>query len=420
VARNIDQLSVKGVANEKKPGRHADGGNLYLVVSPLPANADAKAKPSKRWLFMYKWGGKQKEMGLGSTNAVTLARARELAANCRAMLAENTDPIEARRAEAAKADAGHTFGEVAKQLHAAREDGWKNTKYTTQWMTSLEVYCAPIWSKRVEAVTVADILAILQPIWTTKAETAGRTRGRIEAVLDAARARGLIPEDRANPARWRGHLSHLLPKKQKLQRGHHAAMPFGELPGFIETLRQRPATAASCLEFAILTAARSGEAIGARWNEIDFAAKVWTVPGGIKGRMKSKKEHRVPLSDRCVVILRTLEPLKAAPDGFVFPGQKAGRPLSSMALEMLLRRMAVPVTPHGFRSSFRDWCGEATSFPREVAEAALAHPVGNSVELAYRRGDALEKRRQLMQAWADYCNGATLGNVVPLKRVAWE
>ena len=258
-----------------------------------------------------------------------------------------------------------------------------------------------------------DVLGILQPIWTKKAETASRIRGRIEAVIDAARARGLISQDRANPARWRGHLSHLLPKRQRLQRGHHAALPYTDMPAFVEKLRTRPAVSASCLELAILTAARSAEALGMRWPEVDLKAKVWTVPAA---RMKASKEHRVPLSDRCIEILEAMAKLKGTDDGYVFPGRDRGKPLSVMSLEMLLRRMKVPVTVHGFRSSFRDWCGECTAFPREIAEAALAHAVGNAVELAYRRGDALEKRRALMQAWADYCGAVQAANVVPMRK----
>ena len=254
------------------------------------------------------------------------------------------------------------------------------------------------------------MLAILQPIWTVKAETASRTRGRIEAVIDAARARGLIDKDRANPARWKGHLSHWLGKRLKLQRGHHAALPYAQIAEFMVDLRQREAMAALCLEFLVLTATRSGEAMKATWGEIDLDAKLWVIP---RGRMKGNREHRVPLSDRCVEILRKLEPLKAGPDSFVFPGTKVGKPLSVMALEMLLRRMKMPVTVHGFRSTFRDWAGDNTSFPREIVEEALAHQVGSEVERAYRRGDAIEKRRQLMTAWADYCAGAS--NVVALR-----
>ena len=411
MARSINRLSARTVETVTKPGRHGDGGNLFLIVDRPKPDAPPGAKPAKRWVFLYRWNKRLREMGLGSLNAVPLVRARELAAQARGLLAEGKDPIEIRRIEQAK-DAGRTFGEGARQRHEAKEGAWKNDKYTTQWLTALETYAEPIWDKPVDAVAVADILAILQPIWTIKAETASRVRGRIEAVLDAARARGMIAHDRANPARWRGHLSHLLPKRQRLQRGHHAALPYVEIAAFMARLRQRQAIAGLCLEFTILTAARSGEALRAVWTEIDMAGEIWTVP---KERMKASKEHRVPLSSRSMEILRELEQIKQTPDGFVFPGQKPGRPLSVMALEMLLRRMKVAVTVHGFRSTFRDWCGECTVFPREIAESALAHQVGNEVERAYRRADALEKRRQLMQAWADFCADAKVGNVVPIR-----
>ncbi len=412
MARSINRLSDRTVKSMAKPGRHGDGGNLFLIVDPIRENAEPGTKPAKRWAFIFRWNGKLKEMGLGSLQAVSLAEARQLAGEYRAMLVKNLNPIEVRRADQRKQSAGRSFGEIAKQLHEARKGSWKNKKFETQWLTSLEHYCDPIWSKPVETIDTDDVLSILQPIWTAKAETASRTRGRIEAVLDAARARGLISKDRANPARWRGHLSHLLAKRQKLQRGHHAALPYREIATFIAQLREREAMAAMCLEFAVLTAARSGEAMGARWSEIDFDAKLWVIP---RERMKANKAHRVPLTDRCIAILRQLEPLKAGPESYVFPGTKVDKPLSVMALEMLLRRMKLPVTVHGFRSTFRDWAGDCTTFPREVVEEALAHQVGSEVERAYRRSDAIEKRRQLMQAWADYCEGAS--NVVPLRAI---
>ena len=415
MARSINRLTDRTVKSITKAGRHADGGNLFLIVDPATAGAVGKAekKPAKRWAFIFRWDGKLKEMGLGSLNAVSLATARELAGEYRGLLAANRNPIEVRRDEQKKLSAGRTFGEIAKQVHEARKDGWKNKKFVAQWLTSLEAYCGSIWGKPVETIGTDDVLAILQPIWTAKAETAGRTRARIETVLDAARARDLILKDRANPARWRGHLSHLLPKRQRLQRGHHAALPYAEIAEFMAKLRQREAMAALCLEFTILTGVRSGEAMKLPWAEIDLKAKVWTIPAP---RMKGNEVHRVPLSDRCIAILQQLEPMKSGPDSYVFPGTKPGKPLSVMALEMLLRRMKVAVTVHGFRSTFRDWAGDCTSFPREIVEAALAHRVGNEVELAYRRSDAIEKRRLLMQAWADTCAGVKLDNVLPMRK----
>jgi integrase len=413
MARTINRLSDRTVRTVATPGLHADGGNLFLVVDPAGQKADGtKAKPAKRWAFVFQWDGKRREMGLGGLNSVTLAAARETAAECRAMLAKNINPMDARRAEQRKQAAGRTFGEVAKELHEARKAGFRNKKSETQWLTALETYAMPIWDKPVEKIGTDDVLAILQPVWTAKSETAARVRGRIEAVLDAARARGLIDRDRANPARWKGHLSHLLPKRQKLQRGHHAALPYGKVAEFMTALRQREAMAGLCLEFTVLTAVRSGEGMLATWGEIDLDAALWIIP---RERMKRNREHRVPLSDRCIEILRKLKPLKSGPDSFVFPGTKPGKPLSVMALEMLLRRMKVPVTVHGFRSTFRDWAGDCTTFPREIVEEALAHQVGSEVERAYRRGDAIEKRRQLMTAWAEFCAGAS--NVVSIRSI---
>jgi integrase len=262
----------------------------------------------------------------------------------------------------------------------------------------------------VDEIDTAAILDVLKSLWTAKPETASRLRGRIEAVLDAAKAQGHRSGE--NPAAWRGHLAHLLAKRTVLSRGHHAALPYADLPAFMAELRDRDAMAALALEFCILTATRSGEVLGAEWAEIDLTAKVWTIPAA---RMKAAREHRVPLSDRAHAILAKLAEAKTS--AFVFPGQRAGKPLSNMAMEMVLRRMKRDaVTVHGFRSAFRDWAGNETSFPREIAEAALAHVVGDKAEQAYRRGDALEKRRALMSAWASHCETAPAGNVVTLKK----
>jgi integrase len=266
-----------------------------------------------------------------------------------------------------------------------------------------------LWALPVDKVALEHVLAILQPIWESKSVTASRLRGRIEAVLDYAKVRGL--REGENPARWRGHLDKLLSKSKKLARGHHPAMPYAEVPAFVQSLRGRDGMAAIVLEFLILTAARSGEARGARWDEIDFAAKVWTVPGV---RMKAGCEHRVPLSGRALAILEGLA--EARIGEFVFPGQRCIRPISASALDELLQRMNIrDATPHGFRSAFRDWAGDCTHFPREICEAALAHVAGDETERAYRRGDALEKRRQLMEAWAQFCTADTGGTILKLK-----
>jgi integrase len=275
---------------------------------------------------------------------------------------------------------------------------------------TLERYAAPIRQTRVSEVETGDVLGVLKHLWQSRPETASRLRGRIERVLDYAKAHGWRTGE--NPALWRGHLQNVLPARQKLTRGHHAAMPYRDVPGLMGELRGKRAMAARALEFLILTAARAGEVFGATWDELDLEKGLWTIPGN---RMKAGKEHRVPLSERALAVVSDLN--EARVSDYVFPGQKPGRPLSSMAFDMLMRRMKVDAyTAHGFRSAFRDWAGDCTSFPREVAEAALAHKVGDSVELAYRRGDALEKRRALMQAWADHCLNAIGVKVVSMVR----
>jgi integrase len=324
------------------------------------------------------------------------------------MLAAGQNPIDASR----PAKVGRpTFGQVADDFLAAKQTEWRNAKHRAQWEMTLRRYCMPLRSRPVDMIDTAAVLEVLQAIWGRVPETASRLRGRIETILDAARARGLIGHHEANPARWRGHLDKLLPKRQKLTRGHHAAMPFADVPQFVTDLRQRDALAALALEFTILTAARTSETLGARWDEINFEHRIWTVPAV---RMKGGRAHRVPLSGRALAILTALDTARTGE--YVFPGQRPDKPLSGMAMEMMLRRMKLDgVTVHGFRSSFRDWCGEVSTFPREVAEAALAHVAGDQTERAYRRGDALEKRRALMEAWAAYCEPKSY-NVVSISR----
>jgi integrase len=378
-----------------KTGKYSDGGNLYLIVSETGA---------RKWVLRFTWRGRAKEMGLGSAASVPLTDAREKAASARRQISQGLNPIEER-----KRDGGiPTFGEMADDVREALSAGFRNEKHKAQWKSTLETYAAPLRVKPVDTIATDDVLAVLKPIWATKAETASRVRGRIEKVLDAAKAKGF--REGENPARWRGHLDHLLPRPSKLARGHHAAMPYEDVAAFIGELRKREATSALVLELCILTAARSGEILGMRWSEIDFDKKVWTVPAS---RMKAGREHRVPLSPRAAAILRRLEKLKAA--DFVFSGQKRDKPLSNMAMEMVLRRMKIQdATVHGFRSSFRDWAGNISSFPREIVETALAHVIGDKAEQAYRRSDALEKRRKLMEAWAAYCEPKASGNVVPI------
>ena len=379
-----------------KPGKYSDGGNLYLIVSETGA---------RKWVLRFTWRGRAKEMGLGSAASVPLTDAREKAASARRRIAQGLNPIDER-----KRDGGiPTFGEMAADVRETLSAGFRNEKHKAQWKSTLEPYAAPLRAKPVDTIATDDVLAVLKPIWTTKAETASRVRGRIEKVLDAAKAKGF--REGENPARWRGHLDHLLPKPSKLARGHHPAMPYEEVASFVAELRKREASAALALELCILTAARSGEILGMRWPEIDFDKKIWAVPAD---RMKAGREHRVPLSPRAVAILRKLEKVKTGE--FVFAGQARNKPLSNMAMEMVLRRMKTQdATVHGFRSSFRDWAGNVSNFPREIVETALAHVIGDKAEQAYRRSDALEKRRKLMEAWASYCEPKARGNVVSLR-----
>jgi integrase len=381
-----------------KPGIYLDGQGLRLIVG---------ATGSRKWVFRFMRRGRSQEMGLGGAN-VSLAMARERAADARKMIVAGQNPIDgARLAKVGRP----TFGQVADDFLAAKQSEWRNAKHRAQWEMTLQRYAAPLRSRPVDEIDTTAVLEVLQPVWTSTPETASRLRGRIETVLDAARARGLIGQHEANPARWRGHLDKLLPKRQKLTRGHHAAMPFSDVPQFVASLRKRDAMAALALEFTILTAARTNEALGARWDEIDFKQGVWTVPAG---RMKGGRVHRVALSGRALSVLKKLDAARTGE--YVFPGGRPGKPLSGMAMEMILRRMKTDnVTVHGFRSSFRDWCGEVSTFPREVAEAALAHVSGDQTERAYRRGDALEKRHALMEAWASYCEIKS-GNVVSIAR----
>lgn len=367
-----------------KPGKYGDGGNLYLLVSK---------KGTKKWVLRFTFRGKAKEMGLGSATNVPLADAREKAASARRKIALGLNPIEERKREGGIP----TFGELADDVRKSLSAGFRNEKHKAQWKSTLETYARPLHDKAVDIITTDDVVNVLKPIWTMKAETASRLRGRIEKVLDAAKAKGF--RNGENPARWRGHLDHLLPRISKLSRGHHAAMPYEEVSNFIAKLRTREATAALALELCILTAARSGEILGMRWSEVDFDNKLWLVPAN---RMKAGREHRVPLSSAAMAILRQMESVKMG--DFVFPGRAPSKPLSNMAMEMMLRRMKIDcATVHGFRSSFRDWAGNVSNFPRELIEAALAHAIGDKAERAYRRSDALEKRRVLMNEWAAYC-----------------
>lgn len=388
----LTPLTVKNA----KPGRHADGAGLHLLVKPTGARS---------WVYRFMLNGKSRDVGLGAAGqgGMSLADARDEAAALRLKVKAGIDPLEERDrvaaqtladAQAAKV-AGTTFKVAASAYIAANEESWRNPKHRQQWRNTLDTYVYPvIGDLPVAEVETAHVLTILEPIWKGKAETASRIRGRIEAVLDSAKARGYRQGE--NPARWRGHLAQILPARTRLSRGHHKALPYEEIPAFVRALRKREAVAALALEFTILTAARSGEVLGATWAEVNLQKAIWTIPAD---RMKAAKEHRVPLSSRAVSILESLQPLGSE---YLFPGAKGGK-LSGMAMGMLMRRMKVDATVHGFRSGFRDWAAECTGYAHEVAEMALAHTIENKVERAYRRGDLFDKRRRLMDDWSIYC-----------------
>jgi integrase len=403
MAQTVNKLSAIAVRRKKADGLFNDGAGLYLQVSNHGAG--------KSWIFRFSLRGRSREMGLGSCAKVSLAEARAMVSEYHKLIAGGHDPIEHRerqRAQAAAASNTMTFRQCAEAYAASHGPSWGNLKYAKQWRQSLIDYAVPVMGTMpVSAIETANVLEILQPIWTTIPSTASRVRGRIEVVLDWARVKGCRTGD--NPARWRGHLDHLLPKTSKLKAAaHHAALSYAELPAFLEKLRQQPGTPAKALEFLILTAARTGEVVKARTGEINLADKVWTVPAA---RMKGGREHRVPLCDRAVELI----------DGagnLLFPGQHPDAPIGKMQMPNLLERMGYSdATVHGFRSSFRDWAAERTNTPNHVVEMALAHAIGDKVEAAYRRGDLFEKRRKLMEAWARYCESvpAESGRVVPLR-----
>jgi integrase len=402
------KLTAIAVNRQTNPGTYGDGGGLYLKVS----------EGGKSWLFRFKLHGKATWMGLGAVADYSLAEAREKARACRRMVAEGVNPIDQRREaqEAAREAQRQTFQAVAERCIAAHKAEWRNAKHAAQWESTLSLYAYPHFGSRpVQSVAVSHVLAALEPIWTEKPETASRVRGRIEAVLDYATARKLRSGE--NPARWRGNLDHLLPRRSKVARvKHHAAAPYTDIPALMTKLEKSNGTAALCLRFAILTAARSGEARGATWGEIDMEAAVWNVPGE---RMKAGREHRVPLSTPVLAILREMAQLGANPSGLVFPGQARGKPLSDVAVSKALRAAGGDgFTVHGCRSSFRQWVAEQTAYPSDVAEMALAHTNKDKVEAAYQRSDLFEKRRRLMDDWGTYATTpAAHGDVVRIGKV---
>ncbi|MBT3786780.1 MAG: tyrosine-type recombinase/integrase [Alphaproteobacteria bacterium] len=394
MARSINRLSARAVSTLAKQGLHADGGGLYLQVSRFD---------TKSWIFRFTLNKKTRDMGLGPLHTISLAEAREEALQCRKMVRDGIDPIGVRRELLAKrlnqASSFITFRQCAEAYISSHSAAWKNVKHSTQWHNTLNTYVYPVFGDlSVQSIDVGLVLKVLEPIWQTKTETASRVRGRIESVLDWAATRKYRKGE--NPARWKGHLDKLLPQKSKIQKvKHHEALPYADINPFLVRLRLQNGISAFGLEFLILTATRTSEVMKASWSEIDLDAKVWTIPAD---RMKSGKEHRVPLSLRAIELLGEVGKFQTGE--FVFPGQKPKSSLSNMAFLQLLKRMGERVTAHGFRSTFRDWAAEQTMHSREVVEMALAHAIGNKVEEAYRRGDLFEKRKRLMVDWAVYCD----------------
>jgi integrase len=420
-----DMLTTRRIETIKQPGRYADGGGLWLQVSEWK---------TKAWIFQYssptapkvrKPDGREiarvRHLGLGpyGKHDVTLARARELAARAREQVRAGIDPVDARKADRETkrlADAKRlSFKQCADKYIGAHEASWASPKHREQWKSTLAAYVYPtIGALPVQAIDTALVTRVLEPIWSDRTETAIRVRGRIEAVLDWAKARGYRSGE--NPARWKGHLQNLLPNPGKIKKvRHHPALPYAELPGFMLELRSRDGISARALEFCILTACRSGEVTHATWDEIDLADKTWTIRAE---RMKARKEHRVPLSERALEILQSLP--REPNNPHVFIGNKPGAPLSAMAMLEMLRGLRPQFSVHGFRSTFCDWAAERTNFQTEVAELALAHKLGDKVEAAYRRGDMFEKRRRLAGEWAKYCAQVPVAAdraVIPMRAV---
>ncbi len=398
--KKTKQLSALEVSRLRDVGFYAVGGvwGLHLQVRG----------GSRSWILRATIGNKRRDIGLGGFPDITLADARNKAREFRAKIAEGIDPIAERRAAMEALNFSPlTFDQVAERLITAKEPEWSNRKHAEQWRSTLRTYASPIIGKmRVDHIELRHVLAVLEPIWTEKTETASRLRARMEAVMAWATASGYRDGD--NPARWKGNLDALLAKPGKVKKvRHHRAVPIDDMPQFMVALRKRQGTAARALELLILTATRSGEVRGATWDEFDLDAATWTIPAE---RMKMGKEHRAALSDDAVNLLRALPHTSE----LVFPGMRGSRPLSDMTLSAVMRRMDVDATPHGFRSTFRDWCAERTNFPHELAEMALAHAVGNKVEAAYRRGDMLAKRDKMMNAWAQFIGTTASASVTPI------
>jgi len=399
LAEKIAALFVKHIS---RPGKYADGGNLYLQVRKSTRKVPSD-DVTKSWLFRYSRFGRDTWMGLGPYPDVSLSEARNLATRERKKIIQSIDPLSDKRARRIAARTAHdnmlSFAECAELYVESQAPGWSNPKHIEQWRNTLKNHAGPtIGHLSVDQIDTALVMRCIEPIWTTKTETASRLRGRIESVLDWAAVRGYRKGD--NPARWRGHLDKLLPRPSQVARvKHHPALPYTEIGAFMQQLRNDKGVAARALELTILTAARTNEVIQARWSEIDLDLKTWIVPAE---RMKSKRAHRVPLSDAAVTALKAV---KGRSKRYVFPGHKRGSHLSNAAMMQVLKRLErIGITVHGFRSTFRDWCAESTNYSADVAEMALAHTLRDKTEAAYRRGDLFEKRARLMADWARYCS----------------
>ena len=409
VAREIHRLTPLAISKKKKPGTYADGGGLWLQVTETG---------SKSWSFRFMLGGRAREMGLGPLHTIPLAEAREQARACRALRLDGVDPIEHRRLRRAEnalqMSSAKTFDQCATEYIEAQRPGWSNPKHVDQWTNTLKTYASSVFGQLpVQAVGTELIVQALNKIWTSKTETATRVRQRIESVLDWATASGFRKGD--NPARWAGHLEHKLTNPAKLKNVENLpALSFAAIASFLADLKKQEGTSARAMEFVILTAARTGEVRGAVWSEINLEERTWTIPAQ---RMKMKREHRVPLCNRAVAIVEDMKKLKADGQPYVFPGGKVGKGMSDGALLALLKRMKrTEITPHGFRSTFRDWASECTTYSHEVQELALAHLIKNKAEAAYRRGDLFDKRRQMMDDWQRYCETKTPAKVVSIKK----
>lgn len=407
VPKKVSEMSALEARRITRPGRHAAGGvtGLLLVV---------KESGSKSWILRTMVGEKRRSIGLGSFPEVSLQQAREKARQTKDLIDRGVDPVEEKkrikRSLQKKQSSLLTFEKAAEHYYQKKRVEFKSAKYAQNWISGVLTYAVPkIGKKPVSEIDLQDILSVLEPIWNEKTETASRLRQRLEGILNWATVSGY--RSGYNPARWQGQLDAILPKPSKIKKvKHHPALPWKKVGDFMVELKKRQGMAARCLEFIVLTACRSGEARFAKWGECDLDQRIWIIP---PERMKGGKEHRVPLSKDVITLMQNLPRFEGCP--FVFPSRQ-GKPLSDMSISAVCKRMRVDAVPHGFRSTFRDWCAENTNFPREVAEAALSHTVGNAVEAAYRRGDLLDKRRQLMDAWADYIRKPAGGNkAIPVR-----